>query len=208
MVMRTRFVISSGNSMSSNGEHRESSGRAAGHVPKTTASQSSGHRTVLLHEAIEQLGIKSGDIVVDATLGGAGHATAIAELLGKGGALIGMDLDQEAIERAKIALEKFSEPMGLASAPVDGPMGATISFCICASPTFCTCLTLLPFIHSVKSDADAIESAQPEPSNATSCILPFASTRSWSVRWSPQSGFATEAEWVGFFSVPKFSGCR
>src|SRR3989344_6859104 len=121
MVMRTRFVISSGNSMSSNGEHRESSGRAAGHVPKTTASQSSGHRTVLLHEAIEQLGIKSGGIVVDATLGGAGHATAIAELLGKGGALIGMDLDEEAIERAKIALEKFSEPMGLASAPVDGP---------------------------------------------------------------------------------------
>src|SRR3989338_2768534 len=110
MVMRTRFVISSGNSMSSNGEHRESSGRAAGHVPKTTASQSSGHRTVLLHEAIEQLGIKSGDIVVDATLGGAGHATAIAESLGKGGALIGMDLDQEAIGRAKIALEKFSKP--------------------------------------------------------------------------------------------------
>ena len=110
MVMRTRFVISSGNSMSSNGEHRESSGRAAGHVPKTTASQSSGHRTVLLHEAIEQLGIKSGDIVVDATLGGAGHARAIAESLGKGGMLIGMDLDQEAIERAKIALEKFSKP--------------------------------------------------------------------------------------------------
>jgi len=96
--------------MSSNGEHRESSGRAAGHVPKTTASQSSGHRTVLLHEAIEQLGIKSGDIVVDATLGGAGHATAIAESLGKGGMLIGMDLDQEAIGRAKIALEKFSKP--------------------------------------------------------------------------------------------------
>ena len=110
MVMRTRFVISSGNSMSSNGEHRESSGRAAGHVPKTTASQSSGHRTVLLHEAIEQLGIKSGDIVVDATLGGAGHATAIAESLGKEGTLIGMDLDQEAIDRTKIALEKFSKP--------------------------------------------------------------------------------------------------
>src|SRR3989338_8657282 len=111
MVMRTRFVISSGNSMSSNGEHRESSGRAAGHVPKTTASQSSGHRTVLLHEAIEQLGIKSGDIVVDATLGGAGHATAIAELLGKGGALIGMDLDQEAIEIAKIGVTKIDKAL-------------------------------------------------------------------------------------------------
>src|SRR3989338_2552115 len=98
MVMRTRFVMSSGNSMSSNDEHRESGG-------KTT-----GHTTVLLHEAIEKLGIKPDDIVVDATLGGAGHATAIAESLGKGGVLIGMDLDQDAIERAKIALEKFSKP--------------------------------------------------------------------------------------------------
>src|SRR3989338_540149 len=98
MVMRTRFVMSSGNSMSSNDEHRESGG-------KTT-----GHRTVLSHEAIEALGMKSADVVVDATLGGGGHAKSIAEALGKGGILIGMDLDQEAIERTRIALEKFSKP--------------------------------------------------------------------------------------------------
>src|SRR3989338_3046744 len=98
MVMRTRFVISSGNSMSSIDGHRSAAGMPAGHT------------TVLLHEAIEQLGIKSGDVVVDATLGGAGHATAIAESLGKGGMLIGMDLDRDAIDRTKIALAKFSKP--------------------------------------------------------------------------------------------------
>src|SRR3989338_214095 len=88
MVMRTRSFKSSGNSMSSN----------------------DGHRAVLLHEAIGQLGIKSGDIVVDATLGGAGHARAIAESLGKGGMLIGMDLDQDAVERARTVLKSFSKP--------------------------------------------------------------------------------------------------
>src|SRR3989344_6274158 len=88
MVMRTRSFKSSGNSMSSN----------------------DGHRAVLLHEAIGQLGIKSGDIVVDATLGGGGHAKAIAESLGKGGMLIGMDLDQDAVERARTALKDFSKP--------------------------------------------------------------------------------------------------
>ena len=98
MVMRTRFVMSSGNSMSSNDEHRESGG-------KTT-----GHTTVLSHEAIEALGMKSADVVVDATLGGGGHAKSIAEALGKWGMLIGMDLDQDAVERASVALKSFSKP--------------------------------------------------------------------------------------------------
>ncbi|MCR4281172.1 MAG: 16S rRNA (cytosine(1402)-N(4))-methyltransferase RsmH [Candidatus Kaiserbacteria bacterium] len=84
--------------MSSNDGHRESGGRAVGHV------------TVLSHEAIEALGMKSADVVVDATLGGGGHAKSIAEALGKGGMLIGMDLDKEAVDRTKIALERISKP--------------------------------------------------------------------------------------------------
>jgi 16S rRNA (cytosine1402-N4)-methyltransferase len=63
-----------------------------------------GHRTVLLHEAIEQLTIKSGDTVVDATLGGAGHAKAIAEALDESGTLVGFDLDHDAIVRAETIL--------------------------------------------------------------------------------------------------------
>lgn len=59
------------------------------------------HLTVLLHEAILNLAIKPDDIVVDATLGGAGHSAAIAAQLSEKGTLIGFDLDSDAIARAK-----------------------------------------------------------------------------------------------------------
>lgn len=64
-----------------------------------------GHRTVLLHEAIESLAIQEDDIVVDATLGGAGHAKAIFTHLGADGLLIGFDADRRAIERAHSVLD-------------------------------------------------------------------------------------------------------
>lgn len=59
------------------------------------------HRSVLLHEAVENLAIQSNDTVVDATIGGAGHMQAIAKKLGSHGRLIGFDLDEDAIERAR-----------------------------------------------------------------------------------------------------------
>lgn len=79
---------------------------------RTRRSQSSsdpaspqGHTPVLLHEVLEALAIAQGDCVVDATLGGAGHARAIAERLGEEGVFIGFDMDADAIDRAKSALE-------------------------------------------------------------------------------------------------------
>ncbi|HUO55975.1 MAG TPA: 16S rRNA (cytosine(1402)-N(4))-methyltransferase RsmH [Candidatus Paceibacterota bacterium] len=63
------------------------------------------HRSVLLHEAIEQLSIKPGDTVVDATLGGAGHARKIAMQLDTRGTFVGFDLDHDAIVRAEVALK-------------------------------------------------------------------------------------------------------
>ncbi|MDR3571497.1 MAG: 16S rRNA (cytosine(1402)-N(4))-methyltransferase RsmH [Candidatus Pacebacteria bacterium] len=87
--MRTRRSQSSGNPMS-----RTSSARAA----------DKGHQSVLLHESIEALEIAKDDIVVDATLGGAGHSKAIVDLLGSKGMLIGLDADSDAIERAKVRL--------------------------------------------------------------------------------------------------------
>src|SRR3989344_4536818 len=95
--MRTRFVKSSSNSMSSVDGHRK-------------ALAGPGHTTVLLHEAIEQLAIQKRDVVVDATLGGGGHTKAIAELLGKEGVLIGFDLDRKAIEKTRIAQKDFRKP--------------------------------------------------------------------------------------------------
>jgi len=66
---------------------------------------SSGHRSVLLHEAIDTLDIQKSDAVVDATLGGAGHAKEIVKKLGKKGTFIGFDLDHDAIERAQLVLK-------------------------------------------------------------------------------------------------------
>lgn len=81
-VMRTRRLISPSDPMPSEG----------------------GHRTVLLHEAVDALELVPSDTVVDATIGGAGHSALIVEKLSEAGTIIGFDADMAAIERAKIAL--------------------------------------------------------------------------------------------------------
>lgn len=73
------------------------------HAPRVTGQE--GHRTVLLHESLEQLDIQPDDVVLDATLGGAGHAKEIAQRLGPKGTLIGIDADAAAIARAEEALK-------------------------------------------------------------------------------------------------------
>ncbi len=74
------------------------------------------HRSVLLHEATELLAIQPDDCVIDATLGGAGHALAMAGKLGKGGKLIGIDADHDAILRAQKALENVAPKVHLVEA--------------------------------------------------------------------------------------------
>lgn len=64
-----------------------------------------GHRPVLSDEVIETLAIRPDDIVVDGTLGGAGHASLIAHKLGTKGMFIGIDADGAAIQRAHEALK-------------------------------------------------------------------------------------------------------
>ncbi|HRH24484.1 MAG TPA: 16S rRNA (cytosine(1402)-N(4))-methyltransferase RsmH [Candidatus Paceibacterota bacterium] len=63
------------------------------------------HESVLLKEAIDGLNIVPGDIVVDATVGGAGHFSAILDKLDGNGALIGIDADASAIERGEAAAQ-------------------------------------------------------------------------------------------------------
>ena len=66
------------------------------------------HIPVLLNECIEGLNIKQNGIYVDGTLGGAGHSSKIAEHLSPNGKLIGIDRDNDAIEKAKKVLKKFT----------------------------------------------------------------------------------------------------
>lgn len=56
------------------------------------------HESVLLKEALENLQIRKGSVVVDATLGGGGHALAILKLVGPEGKLIAFDQDARAVE--------------------------------------------------------------------------------------------------------------
>ncbi|HZY66208.1 MAG TPA: 16S rRNA (cytosine(1402)-N(4))-methyltransferase RsmH [Rubrobacteraceae bacterium] len=61
-----------------------------------------GHRPVLLEEAVRVLDPGSGSIVVDATFGGGGHARKILDVLSDEGRVIGIDRDPAAAERASM----------------------------------------------------------------------------------------------------------
>ncbi len=64
-----------------------------------------GHRPVMLEEAIAALRLGSADFVVDATFGGGGHSRRILDKLGPEGSLVGIDRDPEAAGRAADLLQ-------------------------------------------------------------------------------------------------------
>ena len=70
------------------------------------------HVPVLLQDAIQYLNVQPGGTYVDATLGMAGHSSAIARLLGKSGKLIAFDRDPEAMAIAKANLARLAEELG------------------------------------------------------------------------------------------------
>ncbi len=59
------------------------------------------HKTVLLHESIDGLNIKSGDIYLDGTLGSAGHAEYALEMSQGEITVIGLDRDIDALARSR-----------------------------------------------------------------------------------------------------------
>ncbi len=65
------------------------------------------HKSVLLHETIENLNIKPDGVYVDGTLGGAGHSSEICKHLSKDGHLIGIDQDEDAIAASSKRLSEF-----------------------------------------------------------------------------------------------------
>ncbi|MFW6334202.1 MAG: 16S rRNA (cytosine(1402)-N(4))-methyltransferase RsmH [Desulfosalsimonas sp.] len=71
------------------------------------------HVPVMRDEAIYYLNCAPGKTVVDCTLGGAGHAAAIAERILPDGLLIGIDQDADAVKRAGRALLPWSENIRL-----------------------------------------------------------------------------------------------
>ncbi|MEI7579673.1 MAG: 16S rRNA (cytosine(1402)-N(4))-methyltransferase RsmH [bacterium] len=63
------------------------------------------HKPVLLQEIITLLEIQPGDLVVDATLGGGGHALKLLNEMHNQGTLIAIDFDQIAINRFRTEME-------------------------------------------------------------------------------------------------------
>jgi 16S rRNA (cytosine1402-N4)-methyltransferase len=70
------------------------------------------HVPVLFQEAIDFLRVRAGGTYVDCTLGLAGHAEGIVRRLGPQGRLIGFDRDHEALELAKVRLDRVCEELG------------------------------------------------------------------------------------------------
>lgn len=64
------------------------------------------HKPVLLDSVLSQLTLKAGQIVIDGTVGGGGHAEAILEAISPDGILIGLDQDEEALKRSEERLKR------------------------------------------------------------------------------------------------------
>jgi 16S rRNA (cytosine1402-N4)-methyltransferase len=65
------------------------------------------HIPVLLKETVEGLALRPGDNVIDGTVGAGGHAAAILERISPDGLLLGIDLDEAALEAARRKLARF-----------------------------------------------------------------------------------------------------
>ena len=68
------------------------------------------HVPVLLQEVLDVLDVRSGETVVDGTLGGGGHARRLSERVGAEGRVIGIDRDPTAIAAISARLPRNIPP--------------------------------------------------------------------------------------------------
>src|SRR5438128_2069857 len=71
------------------------------------------HRPVLLDEVLAALSPQPGHVVVDGTVGFAGHSVELLKRVGPTGKLIGMDLDADNLPRARERLAAVGHPFAL-----------------------------------------------------------------------------------------------
>jgi 16S rRNA (cytosine1402-N4)-methyltransferase len=71
------------------------------------------HLPVLLDEVLAVLAPQPGEVVVDGTVGWAGHATELLKRVGPDGLLIGLDLDAENLPQAEARLREVGPPFRL-----------------------------------------------------------------------------------------------
>jgi 16S rRNA (cytosine1402-N4)-methyltransferase len=71
------------------------------------------HPSAMVAEVLEHLQVESGGVYIDSTVNGGGHTEAILEASGPDGAVIGVDMDREALKLAAARLERFGERVRL-----------------------------------------------------------------------------------------------
>ncbi|NWH04765.1 16S rRNA (cytosine(1402)-N(4))-methyltransferase RsmH [Desulfobacter latus] len=71
------------------------------------------HTSVMPNQVLAYQNLKSGDICVDCTLGGCGHAMATLRAIGSNGLLIGIDQDMDAITNARKVFDPFGDNVRL-----------------------------------------------------------------------------------------------
>src|SRR3989339_1438395 len=64
------------------------------------------HKPVMVEEVLDYLNLQSGQIILDCTVGGGGHASGILDKIKPDGFLIGIDKDMEILQTAKQSLSK------------------------------------------------------------------------------------------------------
>ncbi len=72
-------------------------------IPHSLPRMDEYHKAVLVKEAIDGLGVVSDKRYIDATLGGGGH---LEEIIRRGGIVLGIDTDREAVEFVRQKVEK------------------------------------------------------------------------------------------------------
>jgi 16S rRNA (cytosine1402-N4)-methyltransferase len=72
------------------------------------------HKSVLVNEVMEFLKPQQGQVILDATVGGGGHAEIILKSITPGGRLIGIDCDERALKAAQERLDNFKGNFELA----------------------------------------------------------------------------------------------
>src|SRR5450755_1925385 len=80
---------------------------------KSRSTPQGEHRPVLLHEILQLFDLKPGMIVVDCTVGWAGHSAEMLTRIGPDGLLIGLDMDAENLPKARDRLDAIGHPFHL-----------------------------------------------------------------------------------------------
>ena len=131
------------------------------------------HIPVLAGELIALTEPRPGEVAVDCTFGGGGHARLIADCLGPAGTLIGIDRDPIAEERfAEISAEvpchtrfiRADFVSGLSQLQQEG-----------SAPTSCTSTSACPRCRSTPGCA----------------VSPTRTTRRWTCAWTPTTSYGT-----------------